>query len=106
MKEKTSMKVVTAPASVGTGLFEEGFAASKAGLVGPGSLALRSDLGFWPDCSCAASFFAESKLAAARAADLAPRNPLRVNASFFASSPMPATFLNRNGFRLRIRNQT
>src|SRR6266478_3232501 len=38
--------------------------------------------------------------AAARAAEPASKNPLRVTLLFFALSYMATTFLNRNGFRL------
>src|SRR5215470_3184782 len=81
--EKGYLKVCTPPASDGGGLKESGLAVSRVEFVGPGSLRLRSVLGFGAaPCPCPAASVAESIPAAARAAEPTPRNPRRVQRSF------------------------
>ena len=98
--------------SVAGGHAESGFWASSGAFVGPGSLLLLLFLEF--PCSCPVAVLAVKMPAAARAAEPAPINPLRVSTSFSAFcsvlssvlSLMRVTFLNRMGFRQNIRSQT
>ena len=86
--ENGYLNVCTPPASVGSGWFALGFCASSTEFVGPGSLRLLSEIVLGPAVSCAASFSAPNTLAAASVAELTPKNPRLVNASFAVSSPM------------------
>src|SRR5579863_757106 len=93
---KEYLKVCTPPASVGGGKKESGFWASIGGFPGPGALALRSSLLGYCFCSCPSESDADNIPAAARAAELIPRNPRREYKSFFESSDI-RTFLS--GYR-------
>src|SRR5215469_5008630 len=91
--EKGYLKVGTPPASVGGGFTESAFCASIAGFFGTGSLRLRSPCAFWAEsCPSPAALFA-AIMPAASAAELAPRNPRRVQRSFSDSSAISTASL-------------
>lgn len=102
------MNVWTPPASVGSGWFADGFAASRAAFVGPGSLALRSPLEVCAELSCPRILSGPSTLAAASAAELTPKNPRRLRRSFSVSPAIFTTLprISRALFALRPRYPT
>src|SRR5689334_9474944 len=88
--EKGYLNVGTPPASVGGGFTESAFCASIAGFFGTGSLRLRSPCAFCAESWLSPAALLEAIIPAASAAELAPRNPRRVQRSFSDSSAIRA----------------
>src|SRR5215469_16605750 len=86
--EKGYLKVCTPPASVGGGLTESTFSSSSAAFLGTGSLRLRSFFAFGAGSWLCPPALSAASIPAARAAELAPRNPRRVQRSLSDSSRM------------------
>src|SRR6516162_1699414 len=83
--EKGYLNVCTPPASVLGGRIESLFCASSSAFFGPGSLVAGPATGvLWFCAGDPAAPLAENRLAAARAPELASRNPRRENAVFLS----------------------